>query len=294
MKHIVKVENLLYLPVARPLIAMGNNGKISSIYSGPANNEIWYWGEYYDLANVISTLEQQFTYAGPAIVSNEQVGDKYVITFNGPVTKLGTEEESGVFLFYPVFTNASEIVSCKIPNSVTNISDWSFYGCTSLTSMTIPNSVINITDGAFNDLASLTSPIYNSHVFAYMQRSYSGTYIIPDGIESIVGFAFSGCDGLTSITIPNSIKSIGDQSFDGCTSLTSVMIPISVTQIGESTFCNCTGLTSVTCEATIPPAYGLHVFDNTNDCPIYVPAQSVDTYKSSWSTYASRIYAISA
>ena len=41
---------------------------------------------------------------------------------------------------------------------------------------------------------------------------------------------------------------------------------------------------------------GTYVFNYTNDCPIYVPAGSVDVYKDAegWSEYASRIQAIPA
>ena len=37
-----------------------------------------------------------------------------------------------------------------------------------------------------------------------------------------------------------------------------------------------------------------NAFDNTNNCPIYVPAESVSAYQSApnWSTHASRIQAI--
>ena len=51
---------------------------------------------------------------------------------------------------------------------------------------------------------------------------------------------------------------------------------------------------SVTVNATTPPTLGESALDYTNNCPIYVPAASVDVYKaaSGWSTYASRIQAI--
>ena len=59
-------------------------------------------------------------------------------------------------------------------------------------------------------------------------------------------------------------------------------------------FYNCTSLTSVTIEATTPPTLGNNVFYNTNECPIYVPSESVEIYKAAngWSNYASRIQAI--
>jgi len=53
-------------------------------------------------------------------------------------------------------------------------------------------------------------------------------------------------------------------------------------------------LTSVTCEALTPPTLGSNAFNYTNNCPIYVPSQSVAAYKTAanWSTYASKIRAI--
>jgi hypothetical protein len=50
----------------------------------------------------------------------------------------------------------------------------------------------------------------------------------------------------------------------------------------------------VTVNAITPPTLGSNAFDSTNNCPIYVPAESVNTYKSAtnWSTYADRIQAM--
>ena len=44
-----------------------------------------------------------------------------------------------------------------IPNSVTSIGDYAFYGCSGLTSVTIPNSVTSIFGYAFENCSSLTS-----------------------------------------------------------------------------------------------------------------------------------------
>ena len=46
-------------------------------------------------------------------------------------------------------------MNTTIPNSVTSIGDWAFFGCTSLTAINIPNSVTTIGDGAFSDCPSL-------------------------------------------------------------------------------------------------------------------------------------------
>ena len=83
--------------------------------------------------------------------------------------------------------------------------------------------------------------------------------------------------------------------FASCSKLSSVVIPKTMEYIGKDAFSYCTSLTSVTCLAENPPELGTSaVFYNTNNCPIYVPPESVDAYKSAtnWSTYASRIQAI--
>ncbi len=119
------------------------------------------------------------------------------------------------------------------------------------------------------------------------------------GVTEIGDNTFKGCLNMTSITIPANVTSIGESAFNTCESLTTVTIPSSVSSISNSAFLACTKLTSVTCEATTPPTYvpdnyGVGIFFNTNDCPIYVPAASVDAYKAAegWSTYADRIQAI--
>ena len=98
---------------------------------------------------------------------------------------------------------------------------------------------------------------------------------------------------LASVEIGDCITSIGDSAFGNCRSLTSCTIGDSVTSIGSYAFYYCNSLTSITVNATTPPTIGSRrVFDNTNDCPIYVPAASVSAYQSAWSDYSSRIQAI--
>ena len=120
------------------------------------------------------------------------------------------------------------------------------------------------------------------------------TIILPKTVSRIGERTVWNCSSLTSVTIPNSVTSIGNNAFESCSELTSVTIPNSVTSIGDGAFCNCTK-TSIICEATNPPTLaGTTVFDYMNNRPIYVPADSVDTYKAAenWSEYANRIQAI--
>ena len=91
---------------------------------------------------------------------------------------------------------------------------------------------------------------------------------------------------------------IRDYAFQDCSSLEEVVIPENVASIGQCAFMGCTSLNSITVNAVAPivlgtdEVYGCSVFDATNNCPIYVPAESVDAYRDQWAVYATRIFAI--
>ena len=185
-----------------------------------------------------------------------------------------------------VFYSCTGLTSIDIPNSVTSIGGWVFYSCRGLTHMEIPTGVTIIDEQTFTDCESLTS------------------VTIPNTVTSIGRFAFGYCYGLKSIgvvgsgaslEIPNSVTTIGQNAFTNCYNLTSITIHSSVTSIGSGAFAGCRRLTRITFLAIIPPTLAdYNVFFETNNCPIYVPRNSVNLYQSAtnWSAYASRIYAL--
>lgn len=172
-----------------------------------------------------------------------------------------------------------------------------------------PSGNINITaNGTDIDIAQYATASVNVEApegYVVPVDSFSGTYVkvgdlvkkvnIPNGVTGINNSAFSNCSGLTSVTIPNSVTTLYADCFNRCSSLPSVTIPSGVTKINDSAFYMCDNLKSVTILATTPPTLGTSVFYSThNDLVIYVPAESVETYKaaSGWSSYASKIQAI--
>ena len=218
------------------------------------------------------------------------------------------------------FSACRSLSSIDIPDSVTSIGDDCFSGCTVLTSVDIPSGVTELPDYCFSycrSLSSVTIPDSVTSLGSYcFYHCYSlSSVTIPDSVTSIGGYCFNTCSGLTSINIPDSVTSIGDdcfsncrslssvtisdsvtnigsQCFSSCSGLTSIDIPDLVTRLGYNCFVNCSGLTAITCLPTTPPTSGWGMFDNTNNSPIYVPNDSVGTYKSAWSDYAGRIFPI--
>ena len=174
------------------------------------------------------------------------------------------------------FDGCTGLTSISIPDGVTTIERSAFYGCSSLASVTIPESVTSIKDNTFTNCSSLLS------------------VILPESVTTIERSAFYGCSSLTSVTIPESVTSIGESSFGGCTSLQRITLPSSLTRVKARAFSGCSSLLSITVMPENPPQGETSMFDNTKNCPIYVPSGSVDAYKTAffWKDYASRIQAI--
>ena len=77
-----------------------------------------------------------------------------------------------------LYLNGTEVTNLIIPNSVTSIGSYAFYGCHGLTSVTIPNSVTSIGDLAFEDCINLTE-IYTLNITppsANMDKYYYDIY----------------------------------------------------------------------------------------------------------------------
>lgn len=121
------------------------------------------------------------------------------------------------------------------------------------------------------------------------------TVALPDSVKTIESKAFYWSYYITSFTFGNGVQTIDSNACEHLDLLTSITLPSSITSIGHRSFYDCRGLTSFTILATNPPRLiDTTAFDNTNNCPIYVPAASVDAYKAAtnWSALASRIQAI--
>ena len=182
---------------------------------------------------------------------------------------------------YSPFLNKTTLTSLTIGNSVTNIENSAFSGCSGLTSLTIGNNVIKIGESAFYGCSGLTSIEIPNTVTSIEQYAFSGcsltSIIVEDGLETLSfefpynsnksyhfsenpietlylgrNISYMGSYSpflenttLTSVIIGNNVTNIEAYAFQGC-NLTSLIIGNNVANIGNYAFQGCSGLTSLT------------------------------------------------
>lgn len=175
-----------------------------------------------------------------------------------------------------MFSNCN-LKKVVLPNSLTGVSINMFYG-NPITSLTIGSGVTIIGSNAF----------FNHKI---------NNLEIPDNVITIESSAFKS----TATTVFNSLK-IGN----GCTSIgasaftynfENVDIGSGITSISSYGLYN-SKCKKLICRATTPPSRGTSAFgvwsqDGVNYPQIYVPDESVNAYKSSWSTVSSHIHPLS-
>ena len=159
-------------------------------------------------------------------------------------------------------TNFTELI---VPDSVTSIAGFAFYGCNSLVSVTLPfvgssidatgsSAVFGYIFGGRSDSASSTTAqrySSNSTYYTYIPSTIRNVTITRQ--TSIPNGAFSGCSNIESINIPDNTTSIGQYEFYNCSSLERLNsnedgvfnIPSTVTSISDYAFYGCSGATDV-------------------------------------------------
>jgi uncharacterized repeat protein (TIGR03803 family) len=95
-----------------------------------------------------------------------------------------------------------------VPDTVTNVGDYSFYNCYQITNAILGTNTTTIGNSAFYSCVSLTNIFLGSNVL------------------SIGSFAFYGCSGLKTVDIPACATNIGTGPFAGCTNLVAINVDL--------------------------------------------------------------------
>lgn len=169
-----------------------------------------------------------------------------------------------------------------IPDSVTTIDRWAFFGsvisngtltlgkglrtigeraftdCSFSGGLTIPEGVTEIAEGAFcssskysgspahgkiTGTLTLPSTLKTIGAYAFAYEGFSGELLIPDGVTCIGANAFAECDGFGgTLSLPDSVKTVGEWAFYQCEGFTGLKLPAGLTKIEKLSFAFMAGL----------------------------------------------------
>lgn len=213
----------------------------------------------------------------------------YNLSMGNHIVKYSLVEAESETDYNRYFDGCRDFVKVIIP------SNWKYTGQFTFTSNYKLEEVI---------IKSTNITTINKGVFNYTQMLNKIT--LPNTITKFENSTFQD-SGFEDFVVPEGVTQIGTRCFCQCRKLKNIELPSTITKIGGACFTYSTKLEGITINATSVPTlekekvtdeqgdlYYNNAFDSTNNCPIYVPAESVAAYKAAtnWSKYASRIQAI--
>ncbi len=170
-------------------------------------------------AEVIANIEYKKYDDHVELINTDLMFEYLVIpdTIDGlPVTKLNT-----------CFQKQKLLQSVVVPDTVTDLDEGAFLGCTQLTSVKLPTTMRTIGKSAFSFCTVLEQ------------------IELPENLETIGESAFSNCKKLKSIEVPDSVTEIGDYAFSNCEVLSELKLPNSEASLRKSIAAFCPELKTV-------------------------------------------------
>ena len=223
-------DNLTSVVIPNSVTTIGNVAFLQ------CNNldSVYYNGTIEDWCKITfeSDTANPMFYAENFYIYNEEKADYELLT---EVVVPNSVTSIGNFAFY----GFDCLTSVEIPNSVTSIGEYTFYNCTNLTSVEIPDSIESIDYSAFGGCSNLEFNIEGE--LKYLGND-NNLYLYLFGVKD---------KNVETAEINANCKIIGNYAFEDCTNLTSIEIPNSVTSIGSDAFYSCDKLESVYYNGTI-------------------------------------------
>ncbi|MBQ2810334.1 MAG: leucine-rich repeat protein [Clostridia bacterium] len=136
--------------------------------------------------------------------------------------------------------NGATITELVIPDAITEIKPYAFYGNNAIKSITIGKGLTKIGEQAFLECTAIENIVVSKDNANY--KSVDGSLYSKDG-KTLVLYAIGKQD--TTFEIPNSVAIIADEAFAYSKYLKTVKIPNSVTELGKSVFLECNSLEEV-------------------------------------------------
>lgn len=282
--EITSFDELQYFTGLKSITGFNRCTSLSSVVlPNSATHILEYTFEYTGLRSI--QMNEGLRSIGTAAFWNSSLEE---VTIPSTITSLST--------VVSVFVNCTDLRSVTFLGKITSIGNLMFRGCSNLEVINVDwDGITSIGAETFLGCKKLNIPIPRN-ITSIQNGSYSDTGIesidIPSGVTSIGSYAFSSCKKLTNVHIPEGVTTLGQEAFAYGGSLVEVDIPSTITNIGNCCFFNNPLVTAI-CRATVPPSFGLIVFNNVaSNFAIYVPDQSVQAYReaSGWLDYADWIW----
>ena len=195
--------------------------------------------------------------------------------------------EEGITVLGAHMLRGSNITSVTIPNSVTTINTYAFYGCKNLTEVTIGTGLTRINSSAFNNCSNVQIVNIGS-MEQWCTIKFDGGITANPLNSNNAALVING-ETISDVVVPNGITVLRNYVFDG-NLITSLTLPSSLTEIQSQAIGGCSNCTTITCYAQTPPKMaGKNQISSVT--AVYVPAGCAQAYQeaSNWANYGNLI-----
>ncbi len=138
---------------------------------------------------------------------------------------------------YREYDNRGDIMTVKIPGTVTKIAEYPFWGCSRLLDIKVSEDNKHFDHDSSGSLVSK-----DKTKLLRAPTCFDEVYEIAEGVRHIAHGAIEGLRFVEEIIIPDSVVEIGDFAFANCINLKKIRIPKNVKHIGKKIFKGCTRL----------------------------------------------------
>lgn len=239
-----------------------------------------------------------------ALLSHISLPETVTEVENGAFSNTGlvdfTFPKNLTYISSQMFSSCNNLTELTIPETVTDIRDGAFKYCKNLKKVTLPENLITLENSVFSYCSNLTDvniPVSIGKVPSYLFQDCSNLkkMIIPEGITEIDRGAFQGCTNLSELELPKSLQIIREYLIGQCDALRKLTIYHNVSLIEQHAFDECKTIEeihlyrAVLPETPMPLGWLVNcpVIQEGNNCTLYVPKGSVESYKASfyWNTF---------